>query len=230
MPTRSAICVCVIDSKNRSSSTVRSRSGNAASNGRNASRFSIWSRSEVDVAERVGDRGRLVVSAAAAVDRQRVVGTASDEALDDLVAVHLELLGQFRCGGCAAEPLRQFGGRGAQPQMQFLESAGHLDRPAVVPEVPSDLAHDGRHRERHEVRPGVDIEPDHRIHQAHPRDLDQVVAGFSTPVEAAGDVVGQREAALDDPVPLPLKRRRIFGYALEFTEHVRDIRVLRVRP
>ena len=41
MPTRSAICVCVNDSKNRSNSTVRSRSGNAASKGRNASRFSI---------------------------------------------------------------------------------------------------------------------------------------------------------------------------------------------
>ena len=41
MPTRSAICVCVNDSKNRSSSTCRSRSGRAASKGRNASRFSI---------------------------------------------------------------------------------------------------------------------------------------------------------------------------------------------
>ena len=41
MPTRSAICVCVNDSKNRSNSTVRSRSGSAASKGRNASRFSI---------------------------------------------------------------------------------------------------------------------------------------------------------------------------------------------
>ena len=61
------------------------------------------------------------------------------------------------------------------------------------------------------------------------RDLDEVVAGFTTPVEPAGDVVGQREAALDDPVPLALERRRIFGHALEFAEHVSDIRVFRVR-
>ena len=41
MPTRSAICVWVSDSKNLSTSTVRSRSGSASSKGRNASRFSI---------------------------------------------------------------------------------------------------------------------------------------------------------------------------------------------
>ncbi|CPB93006.1 Uncharacterised protein [Mycobacterium tuberculosis] len=44
IPTRSAICVWVIESKNLSTKTVRSRSGNASSNGRSTSRFSIWSR------------------------------------------------------------------------------------------------------------------------------------------------------------------------------------------
>ncbi len=77
--------------------------------------------------------------------------------------------------------------------------------------------------------PAFDVEPDHRIHQAHARDLDQVVAGFPAPVETAGDVVGQRQAALDDAVALPLKGRRIFGYVREFAEHIGDIRVLRVR-
>jgi len=41
MPTRSAICVCVNDSKNRNSSTVRSRSGNAVSKGRTDSRCDL---------------------------------------------------------------------------------------------------------------------------------------------------------------------------------------------
>ncbi len=41
MPTRSAIWVWVNDSKNLSTSTVRSRSGRASSKGLNASRFSI---------------------------------------------------------------------------------------------------------------------------------------------------------------------------------------------
>ncbi len=89
--------------------------------------------------------------------------------------------------------------------MQFLEPPGHLDRPTVVPEMPADFAHDGRHRERHEVRAGVDVETDHRIDQTHPRDLDQVVARLAAPVETPGDVIGQRQAALDDAVPLPLK-------------------------
>jgi hypothetical protein len=42
-------------------------------------------------------------------------------------------------------------------------------------------------------------------------------------------VVGERQAALDDAIPLPLKRRRVFGYVLQLAEHVGDIRVLRVR-
>jgi len=69
----------------------------------------------------------------------------------------------------------------------------------------ADLAHDGRHRERHEVRAGVDVEPDHRVHQTHPGNLDQVVAGLAAAVETTGDVIGQRQAALHDAVALPLE-------------------------
>ena len=95
--------------------------------------------------------------------------------------------------------------------MQFLEPPRHLDRPAVVPEVPADLAHDRRHRERHEVRTGVDVEPDDRVHQADPGDLDQIVAGLAAAVEAAGDVIGQRQASLDDAVALALELRGALG-------------------
>ena len=231
MPTRSAICVCVIDSKNRSSSTVRSRSGSAASKGRNASRFSIWSRPSVDVAERVGDRGRIVVAAAAAaVDRQRVVGAARDQALDHLVAVHLELRGEFRRGGRAAEPLRQVGRRGAQPQVQFLEPARHLDRPAVVAEVPANLAHDGRHRERHEVRPGVDVEPDHRVDQTRPAPPAPgrrgVRRGRRTGGRCGRPAAGSaRRSGRAGAGTAPSPRRS----SCEFTEHVGDVGVFRVR-
>ena len=38
--------------------------------------------------------------------------------------------------------------------------------------------------------------------------LHQIVAGFAAPVEPAGDVVGQRQAPLDDAVTLALELRR----------------------
>jgi hypothetical protein len=96
--------------------------------------------------------------------------------------------------------------------------------------VAPDFTHDRRHRERHEVRPGVHIEPDHRVHQPHPGDLDQVVAGFAAAVEPACDVVRQRQASLHDAVALAGELCGVFRHPLQFAEHVGDIRVFRVRP
>ena len=59
--------------------------------------------------------------------------------------------------------------------------------------------------------------------------LHQVVAGLTAPVEPAGDVVGQRQAPLDDPVALTLELRRLLGQLLKLAEHVGDVRVFRVR-
>ena len=99
MPTRSAICVWVSDSKNLSTSTVRSRSGQRFQQG--PQRFSVLDliQAQIDVAQRVGDRRRILVAAAAtAVDRQRVVGAACHQALDDLVAVHVRVRRQAPSG------------------------------------------------------------------------------------------------------------------------------------
>ena len=137
MPTRSAIWVWVRDSKNLSASTVRSCSGRAASKGRKASRFSIWSEAQVDVTEGVDDRRGVLITAPAAVDRQRVVGAAGDQTLDHFVAIHAEFGGQLRCGGRSAQPLGQLSGGSAQPQVQFLSRRGTFNRPAVVAEVPA---------------------------------------------------------------------------------------------
>ena len=65
--------------------------------------------------------------------------------------------------------------------------------------------------------------------RADARHLDQVVAGLAAPVEPAGDVVGQRQAAFDDAVALPLELRGVFGQSFKLAEHVRDVRVFRVR-
>ena len=113
--------------------------------------------------------------------------------------------------------------------MQLLEPARHLHRPAVVTEVPANLTHDGRHRERHEIRTGVDIEPDHGVDQPDACDLNEVVTRLAAAVEAAGDVIGQRQAALHDAVTLTLKRRRPLLELGQLAEHRGNVRVLRAR-
>ena len=146
---------------------------------------------EVQITEGVHDRRRFFV-AAAAVDGQRSVGAAGDQALDHLLAIHAEFGGQFGGRRRPTELLGQRGGGRADPQVQVLEPARHLHRPAVVPEVPADLAHDGGHREGHEVRTGVDVVADDGVDQPHPGHLQQILAGLPAAGEPAGDVVGQR--------------------------------------
>ena len=45
------------------------------------------------------------------------------EALDHLIAVHVQFGGEFRCSRGASESLRELGRRRTQTQMQFLEPA-----------------------------------------------------------------------------------------------------------
>ena len=79
--------------------------------------------------------------------------TSGSKAFDELMGGGLEtqaiveFFGEFGGRRCAPQPLGQFRGRRAQPQVQFLEPARHLDRPAIVPEVPPDLTHDRGDRE-----------------------------------------------------------------------------------
>ena len=210
MPTRSAICVCVIESKNRSTNTVRSRSGNAFQ--QRPDRLAVLDPFEtgVEIAEGVGDRPGLVIAAAAAtVDGQRVVGATRHQTLDDFGAVHLEFFGEFTRGGRPAQPLRKICGRRAQPQVQFFQSPRDLDRPAVVPEMPADFPHDGGHRKGDEVGARLEVEAGDGVDQSDPSHLNQVVARFAASLETTGDVICQRQAALDDLVPMTLEFRRI---------------------
>ena len=76
--------------------------------------------------------------------------------------------------------------------MQLLHPARDAHRPPGVAEVAAHFAHDGRHGEGHEVEAAGDVEAVDGVHQTQPRDLHQVVVGFTATVEAAGDVLGQR--------------------------------------
>ena len=91
--------------------------------------------------------------------------------------------------------------------------------------MPADLPHDGGHRKGDEVGAGLDVEAGDSVDQSDASHLDQVVAWFAATLEAAGYVVGQRQTALDDLVPMPLEVRRVGINGSQLTEHVGNVSV-----
>jgi hypothetical protein len=59
--------------------------------------------------------------------------------------------------------------------VELLQPAREADRPALVPEVPFDLAGDCRRSEGGELVPEVRIEPVDRLYQTQEADLDYVL-------------------------------------------------------
>jgi hypothetical protein len=91
--------------------------------------------------------------------------------------------------------------------------------------MPTDLPHDGGHRERDEVGAGFHVEARDGVDQSDASHLDQVVAGFSAALEPAGYVVGQRQTAFDDFVPMTLEVRGARVESSQLTKHVRNVGV-----
>lgn len=97
-------------------------------------------------------------------------------------------------------PLGELAGRGGQRQPQLLQPARHPHRPALVPEVPLDLAHDGRGGIGGELHPALVVEPVHRLDQADGGHLGQVVQRLTAVAEPPGQVLDQRDVHPDQPV------------------------------
>ena len=68
-----------------------------------------------------------------------------------------------------------------------------------------------------------------RAQQVWPN-LDQVVAGLAAALEAVGDVVGQRQAALHDTVAVMPELQRARLQFRQFPEHIGNVGILRRRP
>ena len=62
----------------------------------------------------------------------------------------------------------------------------------MVAEVSANLAHDGRHRERDELRAVIDVVRFTALIEPTRADLDEVLQRLATVPETASDVVGQR--------------------------------------
>ena len=110
--------------------------------------------------------------------------------------------------------------------LSFFDAARHFDRPTEITEVPADFAEHGRHGERQEIRALVDVEAVDRIDQAQPGGLNKIVERFTPASVSAGDVVGNRQEALDNPLALALTSERAVIKRLEGTEHFRDVCIL----
>jgi hypothetical protein len=87
-----------------------------------------------------------------------------------------------------------------QGQAQFLEPARHPHRPALVAEVPLDLADHRRCRVRRELHPAVRVEAVDGLDQPDGGDLGQVVQRLAAVAEAAREVLDERQVHPDQPV------------------------------
>jgi len=91
--------------------------------------------------------------------------------------------------------------------------------------MPADLSHDRGHRKRDEVGTGLKVEPRDGVDESDASHLNQVVAGFTTALEPAGDVVGQRQTPFDDLVPMTLEVRRFGIKTGQLPKHVGHVGV-----
>ncbi|GAA3045604.1 hypothetical protein GCM10020000_26670 [Streptomyces olivoverticillatus] len=95
--------------------------------------------------------------------------------------------------GGAAVPLGELGGGGGQCQPQLLEPARHAHGPALVAEVPFDLADDRGRGVGGELHAAVRVEPVHRLDQADGGHLGQVVERLAAVAEPPRQVLHQRQ-------------------------------------
>jgi len=102
--------------------------------------------------------------------------------------------------------LGELGGAAGDLGDTFLQAAVHVHGPGPVPEVPADLAEDGRSRVRGELEAATGVEPVDGLDQADRPGLEQVVERLAAAVVPAGDVADQRQVPLDEhgPQSIPL--------------------------
>ncbi|GAA2927234.1 hypothetical protein GCM10020221_24000 [Streptomyces thioluteus] len=93
--------------------------------------------------------------------------------------------------GRAAVPLGELGRGRGEREAQLLEAARHAHGPALVPEVPLDLADHGGRGIGGELHAPVRVEPVHGLDQADRGDLGQVVQRLPAVAEPPGQVLHQ---------------------------------------
>jgi hypothetical protein len=135
------------------------------------------------------------------VERAGEQGVRGFPRLEDLLGAHEHGLRQLGDGGRSVELTRQRLGDGSEREDQVLELAWDAQAPGPVAQVAAQLAQDGRHRERRELRPALGVESIDRLHQAEARDLHEILTRVVASAKTRREPVGQRHELLDQGVP-----------------------------
>src|SRR5829696_5652398 len=140
----------------------------------------------------------LLVFRARPVERDGTVGGGRLARLEHLLERRPGPLADFGRRGRATQLARHLLADAVDLDGQLLEVAGDAHGPALVPEVPLELAQDGRDRERGERGLAGGIEPVDGLQEAERRDLDEVVELLATALVAARELAGERQEALHE--------------------------------
>ena len=141
----------------------------------------------------VEHRHAALVGVVAGVQRQRRVGVAGLDALDDVVHRAADAGGQLGRRRRPAQRLGELRGGAADLHPQLLQPPRHPDRPALVAEVALDLADDRRGGVRRELDAAVGVEAVDGLDQPDGADLDEVLERLAAVAEAARAVLDQRQ-------------------------------------
>src|SRR5439155_15820888 len=131
------------------------------------------------------------------IERDQAVGVRRVERLENLLLCRLGRICDLPNGGGALEVLGQLGDDRPEAEVQLLQTTRHAHRPALVPEVPLQLADDGWRGVGGELDLAIGVEPVDRLDQADRGDLDQVVQRLAAAGEPPGQVFDQAEMSLD---------------------------------
>ena len=139
----------------------------------------------------------VVVSPARRGERERRVGLPALERLEHLFLVDAGRLRELGDRRRALELHGQLLEEMREPHVQLLQAARHADRPALVAEVPLDLADDVRRRVRRQLDAAVDVEAVDRLDEADAADLDEILELLAAIGVAAGERADERQVLLD---------------------------------
>src|SRR5436190_2091956 len=143
----------------------------------------------------------VLVGAAAGRERQRAVRAPALERLEHLLLLDAGGLRELADRGRAAELDRQLLDQARELDVQLLEAARHAYRPALVAEVPLDLADDVGRRVRRQLDAAVEIEAVDRLDQADRADLDEILELLAAVRVAARERADERHVLLDQLLP-----------------------------
>ncbi len=130
------------------------------------------------LAEQVGQAGRLRLAGQRRVQRGGLQQQVNAARLAHLGLGEAKVAGQFGVAGQAAELLSELADPLAELEQPFLQRPLHVHLPALVPEVPLDLAGDARLGVRGQAPADLRVEVVDGLEQAHVPHLHKVLGGL----------------------------------------------------